>query len=301
MSGSSFSGNGAKNGGAIFNGGTLTVSGSAFSGNQATSSNMMLGGGGTGGAIFNDYTLTVTASTFSDNNASIGLGNPPNGWGAAISNWGTLIVAGSTFSGNGSEVQSSNGGAISNDLGQLIVSRSTFSANAAISGSAIYNQALLTMAADIFNDSCGTNQYGTWYDRGYNVASNNSCLKGGTTDVEDRSLTSLLGPLAANGGPTETILPLTGNPAIGLVPYPTSATIDGVSVRLCPTTDQRGVRSAPGEACNAGSVQFGPTAPPAITSATVTGFADGTMNSFEVTTAGSAFGRTSVMSRHRAL
>jgi len=39
------------------------------------------------------------------------------------------------------------------------------------------------------------------------------------------------------------------------VPNGATATIDGSAVVLCPTTDQRGVKSAAGKACNAGSVQ----------------------------------------------
>ena len=51
--------------------------------------------------------------------------------------------------------------------------------------------------------------------------------------------------------------PLPGNPGIGLVPFNTTVTLNGSSVTLCPTIDQRGVHSAPGKACNSGAVQFG--------------------------------------------
>jgi hypothetical protein len=57
-----------------------------------------------------------------------------------------------------------------------------------------------------------------------------------------------------NGGPTETMLPLAGNTAFGVVPLNTSAKLNGHSVTLCPTIDQRGVHSA-GKAYNAGAVQ----------------------------------------------
>jgi hypothetical protein len=70
-------------------------------------------------------------------------------------------------------------------------------------------------------------------------------------------LSSLLGPLANNGGPTETVLPLPGSPALTTVPNATSVTLSGTPVTLCPTTDQRGVASEPGQACDAGSVQEG--------------------------------------------
>jgi hypothetical protein len=58
----------------------------------------------------------------------------------------------------------------------------------------------------------------------------------------------LYGP-ASNGGPTQTVKPLTGNPAIGLIPNPTT--------NMCPTIDQRGVASPNRGKCNSGSVQPG--------------------------------------------
>jgi hypothetical protein len=51
------------------------------------------------------------------------------------------------------------------------------------------------------------------------------------------------------------MLPLAGNPALGVVPLNTNVKLNGRSVTLCPTIDQRGVHSAAGKACNAGAVQ----------------------------------------------
>ena len=96
---------------------------------------------------------------------------------------------------------------------------------------------------------------GPWQDAGYNVASNGTCFHGGKSDVDFAGLSGRLGHLAQNGGPTRTVLLLDGNPAIKAVPERTTLTNDGTPVRLCPTTDQRGVRSAPGRACNAGALQ----------------------------------------------
>ena len=70
------------------------------------------------------------------------------------------------------------------------------------------------------------------------------------------SPSGLLGPLANNGGPSEMMLPLAGDPAVGVVPNSTSAALDRNAVSLCSTTDQRGVPSTPWLACNAGSVQY---------------------------------------------
>ncbi len=66
----------------------------------------------------------------------------------------------------------------------------------------------------------------------------------------------MLGPLSDNGGPTATILPLAGNPAIGVVPDPTSVTLNGTPAPLCPTSDERAVASLADAPCNAGAVQY---------------------------------------------
>ena len=249
VSGSTFQdGLATSSGGAIYNAGSLTVSTSTFRGNSSYSN---------GGAIFNNYngTGTVSATTFVGNEAA-------DAGGGAIFNAGTLTVSTSTFLANRAQF---GGGAISNGplgstTGTLTVSASTFSGDAASddTSDAIYNPGGGTVgaAADIFDEPC--DQGGNWDDEGYNVGSDGTCLNNGTDDVDNHgSLTSLLGPLAPNGGPTETMLPLTGNPAVGIVPSGTTVTLGGNQVNLCPTTDQRGEETISGQACNAGAVQSG--------------------------------------------
>ena len=282
VSGSTFVGNFASSGGSIYNTGTLTVSGSSFTGGEAyqyegyeggyggaiynsgtfaVSTSAFVGGEANavfdeyGGSIYNTGTGTVSASTFTDNKAQ-------DGYGGAIANPGTLTVSASTFWGNTADY----GGAIYNGLngstsGTLTVSASTFSANTATyddTSGTIANpgDGTVGVAADIFDGSC--DQGSNWDDEGYNVGSDESCLGGGPADDNyGASLTSLLSALGANGGPTETMLPLAGNPAIGIVPSGTTVTLDGNQVSLCPTTDQRGEETISGQACNAGAVQSG--------------------------------------------
>jgi Bacterial Ig domain len=266
--GSTFSGNstGAHNGGGIDNGdnggkGTLTVAGSTFSGNTSSS--------GTGGAINSGDasgtgTLTVTTSTFSADSASGSGGAIDSGdYGGS----GNATVGSSTFSGN--SAINFNGGAIDNGddggSGTLTVSASTFLGNTAVTGATVASgedggSGTVWAAADMFNGSCAQ-AAGAWDDEGYNVGSDASCFAatpvGTDTDSAGASLTALLGALANNGGPTETVLPLPGNPALSVVPNGTSVNLNGTSVTLCPTTDQRGVGSGPGQACASGSVQEG--------------------------------------------
>jgi hypothetical protein len=261
------------NGGAIGNGddngtGALTVTNSQFSGNVATMAN--------GGAIDNgDYSgngdLTATSTTFVDNMAS--------GDGGAIDNGDTsgvaaLTATSSTFSANSA---ASDGGAIDNGdntgSATATIVASTFAANALTNssntsvthdGPTLDNgdntgSGTLAVAADILDGSCNNGAEGTWLDGGYNASSDTSCLSPGPVATDNdgagADLSELLGPLGANGGPTQTIVPLPGNPAIGIVPEPTAANVEGASFALCPTTDQRGTASGPGQACDAGSVQ----------------------------------------------
>ena len=119
-------------GGAVVNGGTLTLTNDILTSNS----------GDDGGVIYNATysTLTVIDSTFSDNSS---------GWAGGIFNMGTLTVTDSTFLGN-SVSQLSNGGgivgggAISNG-GSLTVTSSTFSDNSANEGGAICNGGSLTL------------------------------------------------------------------------------------------------------------------------------------------------------------
>lgn len=217
VSGSTFTGNVAEgSGGAIdnadfktsYNGprGSVTVSSSTFSHNRAQ---------GDGGAISsgdwgNVGSLRVSTSTFASNHAG--------GDGGAIAagdNFGIspLVVSDSTFWGNSAY---HDGGAVASALNgngppsPATIVASTFSANSAAGGGypnlaaqAISSGDVLWAAADIINGSC---RWSTFYDGGYNVVSDATCSGKGHHDVRDRG--NDLGPLARNGGPTMTLLPL---------------------------------------------------------------------------------------------
>jgi hypothetical protein len=222
------------------------VSDSTFTGNYSDG----------GGAIDNATddagtgTLVVTDSTFSDNtDGNYSGGAILNGYGTGDD--GTATISDSTFSGNTTPFD--DGGAIDNGdnggTGTLTLSNSTFVGNTI---GAIQNGSggTVTASANVFADSCGQGA-GTWNDGGYNVGSDTSCFNGGARDDDSAGsgLAALLAPLADNGGPTETSELLGGNPAIGLIPDPTSG--------LCPIAqDQRGTPSRPASACDAGAVQF---------------------------------------------
>ncbi len=240
--------------------GTATITGSTFTGNNA---------GDEGGAIDNGFyssldghtghaTLIVSGTTFDDNSGNYGPGG-------AIENAGgdgglaTASVSTSTFIDNFGNI---GGGAIDNafgsgSVGTLTVTSSTFTGDTAHNGGspAIENgggnpagNATTTVTADIFAEDCNSSS-GTWTDGGYNVGTDGTCLNGGTDDNDAfEDLSSLLAPLANNGGPTQTLALDATNPAIGIIPNGTS--------ELCPATDQRGITSQEGGACDAGAAQL---------------------------------------------
>ena len=86
-------------------------------------------------------------------------------------------------------------------------------------------------------------------DDGYNIDDDGTCGLTATTSLSDTPAGLDPSGLQNNGGPTQTILPATGSPAIGAIP--TGTTLNGVQV--CPRTDQRGVASVGN--CTIGAVE----------------------------------------------
>ena len=233
----------------INSGGTLTVQNSVFKENKA----------GTGGAIYNNNgTLTVSNSAFINNKATYDSG--------AIHNYGMLSVSNSTFSGNSS---SANGGAIlhAGSGNTATITNSTFFGNFSGNGrgggnaGAIYNAATLTLIHGTVSGNStevyggGIDTIGTLYIRN-SIVDGNSAQNGfnihgsyiGTNNLIDTD--PQLSPLQDNGGPTQTMMPLPGSPAI-----------DRANAAYCPSTDQRGVaRPVDGDgdgtpACDIGAVE----------------------------------------------
>ncbi len=238
MTGPNFSG-----GGAIGNlSGTLMVTNSTLSGNSIDYAN----GGGigsqngiviitnstfsdnstgyNGGGIYSrDSTLTVTNSTLSGNAAGSG---PYYSGGGIDADKGT--INNNTLSGNSAY---RGGGIYKYGSGTLTVMGNTITSNLANdSGGGLYRACCGTLAignslivgnkakngASIANGDT----YGTFPSQGHNLfgENNNAGLSGVTPKDSDRLLagavSTALGPLANNGGPTQTHLPVAGSPAI---------------------------------------------------------------------------------------
>jgi hypothetical protein len=241
------------NGGAILikAGGALAAFGSTFSNNNA----------GGGGGIFNTAgaNLTVGDDTFAGNSA---------GSGGGILNAGTANVSRSTFVGNSANA----GGAITNVIGSLTVSNSTFSGNSATSGAgAINNSATATVASSTLSANTSSSGFGAIAPLGpttiqNTIAANNTpqnCgptgpLMGGPSNLSwpdptcsGQALDPRLGPLANNGGPTQTFALLSGSPAIDAIPSVGAG---------CPPTDQRGMQRPQGPGCDIGAFELAVTA-----------------------------------------
>ena len=84
---------------------------------------------------------------------------------------------------------------------------------------------------------------------GWNVGmGGDACSLDAPTDLIASDL--MLGPLAANGGPTPTLLPQAGSPLLDRIPIGTAGLCDATT-----STDQRGSVRPHGTACDAGSVE----------------------------------------------
>jgi YVTN family beta-propeller protein len=222
-----------------------------------------------GGGIVNAGTLTVTDSTF-ENNSAGGVPSGGNGGGAIFAAFGVLTVRNSTFAGN----TSAPGGAINASDGTVTIDRSTFTENSALApttggavfingnanvtitestisnnlsdggGGAVFNNATLTAANTIMAGNTGG-------DCGSNGDS--ICPANGTNGNVIGVANIGLAPLGNYGGPTQTMIPLPGSPAICAGSQ--TKILSGV------TTDQRGLpntnTSYPGFSAGAACVDAG--------------------------------------------
>ena len=236
------------NGGAIsFNGaGFLTITNCTLSHNTAT---------GNGGAIYsyNAITLSIEESTIADNSApSTATGNG-NGGGIYFEDSSQNEVLNSTLTGNSAGVE---GGAIyaASDA-RYPESPIDYSVNDTITGNSAGSQGggvfiAPGMTPNLFNSIVSGNTTGSTADSGDCV--NCRVIAGDHDQVGGTPPT--LGPLAWNGGPTKTMMPLPGSTAIcaGSQALAVNAIVNMSALG----TDQRGFAIPPTD-CPAGNVDIG--------------------------------------------
>ena len=248
-------------GGAIFNRGTLSLDNVTVSNNEALRS---------GGAIHNDGTLTLTRSTVSNNAVTA-----TEAGGGGIVNRGAMQVLQSTISGNNG---AGAGGGVDTGMGNATFANSTVSGNLSEGdGGGIFNRSPSTTVVNstvLLNR--GTNSVAAGLGSGIHLGSGTVTLtnslvaqqangancsggvSGGGNNLADDatcptatvSATPLIGPLANNGGPTQTHALLLGSPAI-----------DAGSNTICDASpvssvDQRGVSRPQGATCDIGAFEI---------------------------------------------
>jgi hypothetical protein len=218
-------GGGGPSGGGVYNAGTLTLTGSTVSNN---STGGVFGGGG--GGLWNQGTCIITGCTIS--------GNDKGG----IINLGSLTVTSSTISGNfsSSSLPPSSGGIVNGAEASLINCTITGNSSVLYVGG-IDNYGTMRVKNCIIALNTAPNSVpsdpdvrGIFTSDGYNLIGDGSGATiapamGDQIGTAGFPIDPMLGPLAANGGPTETHALLPGSPAIDK-----GGPVDGV------TTDQRG-------------------------------------------------------------
>lgn len=171
------------NGGAIFNGGNMTITDSTFSNNSAA----------LGGAIYHfHYALTITKTTFSGNSVIFK--------GGAIYNDSTSIyplkIADTTFSDNSAvELGEGEGGAIYNNGTIALIKRTTFTVNQTDkNGGGIYNNGTITgITVSVFSGNTATLDGGGIYNNGTITSLNRSTLSGNSADNNGGAIRNKLG------------------------------------------------------------------------------------------------------------
>lgn len=257
-------------GGGVHNlGGTLTVNNSTFSNNSATRF---------GGAIFN-FTMgnvTINNSTLINNLASISggaidtnlstltinnstvSGNTATQEGGGLDlNGGTIVVRSSTISGNTATIGAGGGAFAANIAGAFsatFINTTITNNQSAIGGRAVHNDRAVNsisfvqsiIASQQSTPNCGTSG-GPFIANNFNLDDGTTCVGVGI-DTDFPSENPNLGPLADNGGPTETHALLPGSQAIDRI---ANASCSLVSI------DQRSLPrpAPPGGACDVGSFE----------------------------------------------
>ena len=210
---------GVGSGGGIVNGGgTLTIINCTLSHNV----------GGSGGGIGSFGTTTITNSTLSSNSGAVG--------GAIHNAGGELVINNCTVSGNSASITGGIDSVFAS--AKTTISNSSLVNNSSTIGAGGIRYRMLTIKNSIIaNNTLGTNcsadSGATLTVAGINFSTDSSCT--GFTQVSPAQLN--LGPLANNGGPTQTHALLEGSIAIDSVTDCTDLSVPPNPV----ITDQRGV------------------------------------------------------------
>ena len=219
--------------------GPFTAINSTISNNKAIDA-----GGGVTGYSSGSVTLknsTVTGNTGADDSGGVSAGDV------------TLTysdVVGNTLDPNLSIPQCANVDSTASDH------HAHTAANGTAANVTVYGGTLTSFASVVTNPTGATNcdvGEGSTTSGGYNYSDDTSCGFTQPTDQAAPGNNPMLGSLAANGGPTMTLLPQTGSPLIDAIPNGScqSGTAAGITTdqRLLPRPEQAGGK------CDIGAVE----------------------------------------------
>jgi hypothetical protein len=201
---------------------------------------------------------TITGSTISGNSSTGAFSG--GGGGIGVTSTGLVSVTNSTISGNSA---TDRGGGIGTFFGSnhLSVTSVTLAGNGGVGGGSVnggnvYVEGAGTSAVTVINTIVASpvgsgvancTGDGSFVSLGHNLESANTCQFSLASDIN--SVDPRLGPLADNGGPTQTRALLAGSLAIDA----------GTGAGL--TTDQRGVARPQGAASDIGAFEYVAPAP----------------------------------------
>jgi len=189
----------------------LTLTDSTVRDNQATH----------GGGLANDLSSAIITGTTIDNNTSTTAGG-----GILNTNSSTISLINSTISGNNGGNE--GGGIVNNQGSTLNLTNDTIAANQAThTGGLVYESGPIYLLNVLLDGNSGGNCGSMVIGGSYNISSDASCSFCG--EFNNNGVTTKVGPLQDNGGPTWTHALLSGSPAI-----------DAGSALLAPNVDQRG-------------------------------------------------------------
>lgn len=197
------------------------------------------------GGVWNNSsgTLNLSESLVTDNSGG-------RGGGVANNSGGTLNIINTTIKNNFSSLL--GGGVYNNSSGDTNIDSCTISGNNAPDGPEINDRDNGNGFINILNTIVGENSDDgncnpspDIISQGYNIDSGDSCNFNSAGDMVNTD--PLLGPLAFNGGPTETCALAPDSPAIN----------NGNPACPPPDTDQRGFPRPAGERCDIGAFEFG--------------------------------------------
>ncbi len=249
-------GDGGSGGGIASFGGEITLEHCTIANNQAgdTTSAMSTHNGGRGGGIHGTNTTYILRQCTVANNRAGSSTNGDGGNGGGISNGGrALTLELCTFANN----QAGNGGVNGGDGGGVYSGNAGNDANSHIFFTDCLIAGNMAGTGSSDGDAPDFNRENFLVLAGINLIGDNTLANGSASTVlplgdfvgdAATPLDPLLGPLADNGGPTQTMLPMTGSPAID------PADGAGTSTFL---SDQRKFERIVGGILDVGATEFG--------------------------------------------